>query len=315
VLLLVGLAVTSCSSGADVGTVERGGPDAPAGVSVTAALPVGELDLVLGTPVQRVAQEELDGPDDLVAPDDASIVTIGASLDALSGPGFLLGLPGAEPEVATLRLVGEDQTYDLPAPYAVAGRGVSAGRRTWSTVVTGDGSGLSLEVGYDGVVQRFDLATGDRDAGLAEGLYGLDRDAAETPWPTTGWGGGIDELTVLGGASVLRTPWAGGLGWAGAGHLWSVVAVEARIPRLQLGGRRFSTARSEVAVTLDGLGPVEPGPATLDLATSLGEQLVFDSTADAPLVLSVEGTLDVSPFDGRGTEREVRVGQSLDLGA
>lgn len=140
-----------------------------------------------------------------------------------------------------------------------------------STVVSLGGEGglsdITVEVTYEGVTQVLSVASGEVDAGAAQGLYD------EVPRLETGCSQTEDRCRFA--AADAAAPWrprsatfttsqvalhthTPELGWAGEGKRWATVSVDAvATPEVEnaAGGRR-PVARAETpAMTLDGIAP------------------------------------------------------------
>lgn len=187
------------------------------GASVT--LPTGRLLIRSAEPVDGAGADETRSREAVGAPAGTVLVPITWQYDTWASDrmdGILA--PRTTPKID---LVSGSERYRLPPPQREAESGES-----FYVVVEGDGAERSLEIDFDGVVQSIDLATGRRDKGDAEGLYGIKdaklkrRTCGEEDWfnkdkPT-------DRVNAEFSCSLIGpvlTPYAAGE-WAPDGSVW-----------------------------------------------------------------------------------------------
>ncbi|MFD1249939.1 hypothetical protein ACFQ3F_19235 [Nocardioides ginsengisoli] len=194
---------------------------ADSGNESVVALPIGRLEISLGTPTRKLAADDTSQLEELTAPAGSAFVPITWQYDAKTFGDYAQYLDTDASPV--IDLVASGASYRLPAPQT-SGQGAES----FYVLVTGDGQKPSLKVGYDGVVQTVDLTTGDHEAGPAAPLY----DLGSPKDKLSPCGGPVDYGRKLVGNGTfsctvgqpVRLPYAGD-SWAPEGKSWLAVTV------------------------------------------------------------------------------------------
>lgn len=200
------------------------------GAPVSLTLPIGRLEVYLGTPTRTLRSADTLEPDTVEAPEGETFVPITWQYDAASF-GDLTDYLGDGIETAPkVAFVADGASYRLPAPEA---RG--EGAESFYVLVEGDGRDVSLKVDFDGVTQSLDLRTGERDTGAAAPLYDLDVKAgrarscaADTKYDRSGPGKTPTFACTI--TPVLRLPYAAGQ-WAPEGSSWLTTTITTTLSR------------------------------------------------------------------------------------
>lgn len=254
-------------------------------------LPVGRLDLRVGEPVQRLERDETRERVEQQAPEGGRLVPVAWRLDADVVAAYrpLFG----EKQPLTVELVADGTSYTLAPPYD----GRSDSIDFFYVAVEGEAEELELAVTYDGVTQTVDLRTGERDEGVAEGLYRLDkaadRPSAETSaCPTNGW---IDDPTIIVNLSCsigepVTVPYVAGE-WAEEGSTFVTMLLSTTL----LGYQKVNLEGGSAIYTIDSTKDLtrlggERATRTLGPYSEAGVSsgaLVFDVSGKVPDKLSV----------------------------
>ncbi|WP_134764908.1 hypothetical protein [Nocardioides sp. 1609] len=196
--------------GTDTTTVE--------GVEFDVVVPSGAFTFTVGEPVT-------DLPDDVDAPADDDTQYVGLAWEpAGPAPEFGPVLHGTDPEVATVTVDrgGSDLDVTLLGPPELDG---TANGVAWVPV---DGDAGRLAVDYDGLTQTFDLTTGERAPGPADGFY-TDTPTLRGDCPAQGpgrAGDGLQFTVTCAVPAVASVPYVAGRGWvADAGTTFLVADV------------------------------------------------------------------------------------------
>ncbi|WP_157537137.1 hypothetical protein [Nocardioides sp. Root190] len=189
------------------------------------ALPIGRLEVSMGE-----ASTELDANDTrqlepVTAPENSAFVPITWQYDAGTFGDYADYLDTDTRPV--IDLVADGAKYRLPSPESTG-----EGAESFYVLVTGDladAKEATLSVEFDDVIQTVDLATGDREAGLAAPLYELKPRKERTASCTNQAEFDLPKLARLGDFSCNITrsadiPYAGGA-WAPEGTAWRVVTI------------------------------------------------------------------------------------------
>ena len=287
------------------------------GTEAEVRVPAGGITFTVGKPVSEVAEDQTSDLQGRRAPDDGSFVPLRWQIDDTALPSYALVM-ATQPEPITLDLVAGDETIQV-SPNLASERGPVY------VAVPGDGEKVSLEVGYDGVTQFVDAASGDREEGLAAPLYDLPEAPGPAPdCPARGW---LDDpqidyrVTCTVGAHVVL-PYLPELGWAAEARSWVIVATEVYLRDVTwqpVGGGpavEYDVLSGADASTLDGSTPVE-----LLEETSNGERTlvreIFEADQGGPLELEVgrdyELRVDGSPAGAHPDPLEVALRQVVPL--
>lgn len=130
-------------------------------------------------------------------------------------------LHGTDPEPAPVRISQGDTTGEVTELGADT-TGGNANGVVWVSV--DPDADLTLEVEYDGLVQTFDLASGERQPGPADAFYddtGTVR--VDCPDGTSEADQGFDYTITCDLADVAAVPYVAGQGWAADGETWLVL--------------------------------------------------------------------------------------------
>lgn len=209
-----------------------------------------------GTYVFTVAEPRTELPDDVDSPagadSGATYVGIAWRPDG-NAPEFGPVLHGTESLPAPVRVVQGDTEVEVtelgPQPEGFNANGV-----VWVEVADG-GPGPELEVEYDGLVQTFDLTSGEREPGPADGFYD-DTGTARVECRGAAPGGSDWRLQVgCDVTDVASVPYVAEHGWAEEGRTWLVLGVTLS-PRDLTPAGRSTTADYEV---LDQQGSIGSG--------------------------------------------------------
>ncbi|AKU16028.1 hypothetical protein [Luteipulveratus mongoliensis] len=288
---------------AEAGQVIRGGLTDVSGRSRPVLLPLGQVDVTVSEPVESVPEgASVDAPR---APWGGSFVGVSWETGYMGGFPTWATVPlGMAPVQPHVHLVVGGHRYPVPG----ASGGDIVGRRketihgegkAW-IAVDGEPKQPVIEIEYDGVTQRVDIATGRRESGRAAPLYSLDRQGAHfrtCPAPRiSGLGGVLSVDAKCGVATPLRLPYVSGLGWAKPGREWAVINASVSLPsdgewRAAAGSgpaADYDLEPVSTTFTLDGRAP-RPTPELKDAA--------FDATRGTGSVV-----FDV-PVNGTGTLR------------
>jgi hypothetical protein len=225
--LVAGLALGGCSDD------EASGDDVVAGTASTevagevarVVVPTGTLSVVVGDPLDgAVPAGRAEDGEDHAATDGRSWVPVSWSFDPLAAfPGQ--AVVSQQPQRTDVALQDADgDAVELPAPYTVDGAAIGDSATSVFYVATSDPTTLRLDVTYDGLTQRLDVATGEVEAGAAAPLY-TEATGAQ------GLDCGDGQRVRSGGAraridcdlAVERVPYLPGTGWAADGRSYAVL--------------------------------------------------------------------------------------------
>ena len=232
-------------------------------------VPGTAVDLQVGRPVREMDQ----GLVDLGADRDWSDT---AAVRADNGAGLVPVSWAARPvnnsagqevgeQQIDIRLVAGNTRLELARGTGRELATEASGRETSSLVAVDAGDELAVEVTFDGVTQRLDVATGELDRGAAQGL------AARPPRPdapcpdsrpcqlrTDGaWRPHARAATLTTGPLVPYA-WDDELGWADEGRHWSGVVVRPSLTSYvvdRAGTPRTVTDVGDLSLRLDGQAP------------------------------------------------------------
>ncbi|WP_193607346.1 hypothetical protein [Nocardioides lijunqiniae] len=310
-LLAVGLAVAALVLGILVWNAAAGEPTVeadvgeklplrsqPYGREVTVKLPGSDVTVRVGDPVQTLGHElldvEYDDPtwdeqQDLVAPEDGSLVTASWRVQALGG---FAREPDSNP--IEIRLLVDDQRVDLDSVVVGDTSDAISALDPTSVAVGVEGQpaadDLVVEVEYDGHTQTAHIGSGEVDAGVAQALYDASNDfspgcaqvqdtCAMRAAPGSRYRPRRATFTAT---NVTLYPYDATLGWADEGSVWAGV-------RLQLfgadsvedaaGGYWSVRRQSAPRVSLDGADPVRREGLEASTFDSHG-RVVFQVDAD-----------------------------------
>ena len=268
------------------------------GTRASVKVPLGTILIRAEEPVTQVAADETRELQPLEAPPGMSFVPITWQYDSWSAGEYDPYLDTTE--VPTVDLLADGEPYRLPSPDRKEEDGES-----FYVLVDGDATDRSLEIEFDGVVQRVDLVSGQREEGRAEPLYDLDDVGLRLkPCDTADWFDTADSAAQLSCdyRGPVMLPYAGGE-WAEPGRQWLAISLETHMRGYALagpegGGAQYNAQSIETEVLLDGQEPVHaistgdtndvcPVPGTGDC--NFSKHLIFDVPADEePEEITVE---------------------------
>ncbi|WP_435770222.1 hypothetical protein [Nocardioides sp. SYSU DS0651] len=277
------------------------------GTESTIALPLGELEVLVGEPADSLSAEETRQLEAIDAPEGTSFVPITWQYDSGTfGDYDDYLLSDATP---VIDLVSRGASYRLPAPEASG-----SGSESFYVLVDGRGEDASLEVEFDGVTQTVDLRTGKREADRAKPLYRLkprsERTRACTPFAT--FGTGEDDAPRRApdySCTVTRTarlPYAAGA-WAEPGRSWLVVTAKTSLRRYDRIAADFKSGAIYFAGSVESefrLGRMKPAEVIVDRERTACPDparggcvttyhLVFDVPEDPPMRLRIKQVYDM----------------------
>jgi len=231
-LLLLAPALGACGgdSGIEVGNIVPAADDAQFaghGTESEVALPIGRLEITAAEPVTTIAADDTLQVAKVEAPEGSAFVPITWQYDAATF-GALDGYLSTDTS-PVIDLVADGAPYRIPAPPRSG-----EGSESFYVLVSGSGRDLRLDVGFDGVTQQVDLATGEVDQGRAAPLYDAAKPRTKrfpcSPDVT------FDRTTLRAPdftCTVTRPvdlPYAGDA-WAPDGHTWRIVTVRTTLSR------------------------------------------------------------------------------------
>ncbi|UMG91010.1 hypothetical protein [Nocardioides sp. TF02-7] len=218
-------------------------------------MPVGELVVHSGEPLDTAAAEDTRDLVELAAPEGATLVPITWQYDQLSKGRFDAYLGTGATPVVTLVTEGSEQRLPTPDQDADA--------ESFYVVVDGDADERRLEVEFDGVTQTVDLRTGKRKVGAAAPLYdvpagGLRHRSCDDDQV---FGAGVLAQFTCDVDGPALLPYAGGV-WAPKGKSWLVVSVTTRLRGYSVatgpaGAANYVADSLKGSVWLDGRAPAQ----------------------------------------------------------
>ncbi|MEX0429020.1 hypothetical protein AB3X52_15440 [Nocardioides sp. DS6] len=267
--VVLALLTTACGAGGDehvvrAGTVAAAAPAASIqGTDYRIMLPSGRLTVTVTDPVTEVASRQSADHARLLAPSGARLRGVQWTLDPAAGPAYLgnyalfmanevaSDVVGKSAPVS-LRLVVDGQRVPLSTKETdeeesedSGGGGTSSPPGVWAAIPSGH---ATLEVEYDGLVQRVDLASGTVDRGAASSL--------SDPQPAAAEGSCESSRPWLNCYSIEAQafPYVGGHGWARPGRTWLVVDLgtdpdDVSMSRVTVAGRRPVTQLDTIPTT------------------------------------------------------------------
>ncbi|GAA4685611.1 hypothetical protein [Nocardioides nanhaiensis] len=284
-------------------------------------VPTGRLEVRAGEPTAQVEGDATRAREAVVAPEGSVLVplTWRYLTDVLDAAASVFGAP----QELGVTLVAEGERYPLVPP---AEDRSASDEDEFYVAVAGDGQDLELELAYAGVTQTLDLRTGERESGVAQGLYPLQgfevrtRECPDRDWaPDDAPLGQLYFYCTV--TNPLVTPFRQGA-WAEEGTSFAVVGVTSTLEGYLLPGAdglssaTYAVASSRSTTRLGGERPLEVdtaerGPATVtDFLTfevrgrvpgqiSVGRRIELTrelarGVIDAPDTLSVEARGDVA---------------------
>lgn len=293
-------------------------------VQVQVGQPVEEIDTALVDLSEAEGGEEAQRSDEPVhGADGTRLVPVTWSVRPRAGSTAEIQQVPIE-----IRLVAGDRSVELASGTPEDLRSPSGETNLPSSLVGVDeGTELSVEVDFDGGIQTLDVASGELDTGVADGLYSptraIDPGCGEytsrchlsTVDPDARWRVEPGEATITTGNLAIHA-YDVELGWAPQGRRWATTTVRTGSPsgaKNSAGDFRSIREEGRLAITLDGAKPRRT--SGLDQASGIGSRagaVVFAIDADAtPHELMVEQDLTL---DGSQPPRTVpmRITLSLD---
>ncbi|MBM9460746.1 hypothetical protein JK386_12600 [Nocardioides sp. zg-536] len=281
------------------------------GRSVTVKVPGSEVMVRVGAPVDTLGHElleveyadpEWDEQQDLVAPEDGSLVPVSWKVRGLGG----FAVEG-DPKPVEVRLVVGEQRVDLAtivrgdldsSADGIAPPSVAVGIEGRPSV-----EDLAVEVEYDGLTQTADVESGEIEAGVAEALYDenhtFSTGCADAPSPCAFTAADPDSPLRPRRAAVTASdltlyPYDAELGWADEGTSWASVQLQlfgADTVENAAGDAWFPTRLSAPVVTLDGAEPARREGLTASSRHVVGRAVFAVDTDAKPRELVVEQVL------------------------
>ena len=180
--------------------------------------------------------------------------------------------------------------------FALGDRGDAAGHY----VPAADGTkaaDVTLSVELGGVTQTVRGDGSDRDAGVAESLYGL-----EAPTKAGACRAAISPASLTGTPQcrwgTVRLPYVHDLGWAEQGQEWLVLNLDIRLDEVRRGAATFEAGAQQETVQVAGKAPART-LASRQVATALQTQTAFAvpageaQTIDFRRTVATEGAGDL----------------------
>jgi hypothetical protein len=186
-----------------------------------------------------------------------------------------------------VELVADSERFSLTPPDS------GAGKTAQYVAVGGNADDLGLEVTYDGLTQTVDVATGERESGVAERLYDLAgkelriKDCPIKKWftdPTRLLAYECKYMTAVPSPYVANT-------WVEKGQTWLAVTVATNLVNYAIGQLNGSIASYEVVAneersTIDGAAPLGTLREKVDGGAAFGV-VVFDIKGELPDTMRV----------------------------
>lgn len=269
--LIVGIGLSGCGGGehASAGSVVRT-ENAPHGTTATLVAPSGTARVTVGKPVRTVEKDQASDLTEHQAPDGGAFVPVTWAWTFTTG--FPLTNVGASDHPATISLIAGGTSYHLDT---IGGTFGTALPEYVAVPTTKD---LKIGLTYDGLTQTFDVASGKRDAGVAEALYDPQQQTIDCG---QGWQASIAITAPMDcRLQVATLPWAGS--WATSGHEYVVVGADIRPDPLEIhqGSHyaRYDVRSVTDTSTVDGVGARQP----LQQDPSAAYAMTGTSTFDVP---------------------------------
>lgn len=295
------------------------------GTPSSLVLPIGRLEVFLGEPTESVAARDTLQLEAATAPEGSTFVPITWQYDAATF-GDYASYVGSD-ETPKVTLLADQAAYQLPAPETTG-----EGGESFYVLVSGSAKELELAVTYDGVEQRVDLITAERETGDAARLYDLDPVSTKT----RACEDGADFHGTKGFADYrcrytrpIRLPYADGT-WAEPGRTFLALTVTTSVRRFDImgaipgSGAIYVPAAVRSTFALDGTKPVAAVQDTTDTCPDLTSggctgryALVFDVPEDQrSSSLSLDQTFDLllgSRWGGFDEAEQLDLDVSVDL--
>ncbi|MFC5730957.1 MULTISPECIES: hypothetical protein [Nocardioides] len=186
------------------------------GTETEVVLPSGQLTFTVTEPRESVPAEDAEDDADHDAPEGSAYIGLGWQHTG-PAPAFGPVLHGTTPQSAEVRLRAGEEGRDV---FTVDTQSTS-GESAWVLVPVGDQSAV-LEIEYDGLVQELDLATGEVDAGVAQGLYDVRTATVDCPDQRGEPGAALSYTIACRTSPATVTPYVADLGWSAEGASWLV---------------------------------------------------------------------------------------------
>jgi hypothetical protein len=225
--LVLAVALGGCGSSGDD---EASLLPAPQGLSLQGnefevMLPSGQFTFTATDTRREVTEDEAADGESHEAPDGQHYLGLNWVWEG-SSPAFAKLNRDQPPQVATVSVVAGEREVSV---FELDTQATGSGDPAW--VLVPDDAEARLHVTYDGHTQTVDLASGEVDAGVAEGFYELGDTGygADCPDQGPGTASGRDgwQYQIRGGVGeVFPVPYVAGLGWASPGQTWLLTPVE-----------------------------------------------------------------------------------------
>ncbi|WP_183092555.1 hypothetical protein [Nocardioides stalactiti] len=195
------------------------------GRRTTITMPVGRLLVWTEDPVESAGADETRTRQTVDAPAGAVLVPITWQYDPWAS-NRLDGIVDTS-DTPRINLVTETESYRVPPPE----RDAEGNAESFYVVADGDAEERTLEIEFDGVTQTLDLASGERDEGIAAALYDIEDDqlkktsCTDEKWFDPRYVSADFTCNTVG---PVITPYAAGE-WAPEGSVWLAVTLTTRM--------------------------------------------------------------------------------------
>ena len=256
------------------------------------------------------------------APDGQQYLGLQWDWEGMTGPVFSVLNRDQPPLAATVSVVASEQEVSV---FELDTQAASPGDRAW--VLVPDEADARLQVTYDGHTQTVDLASGEVDAGVAEGFYGIGDVGYAPDCPDQGPGNasGRDgwqyriECTV---GEVYAVPYVAGLGWAAEGQTWLLAPVQ--LAAWEFGfavgdeSTRYRVDDEEESVSVAGGGDPETLQHAGETPGRFETVYAVPVPAEGPWVLDVTHSYDLTRdglAPGAPASKQLRYHSTLTIGS
>lgn len=314
-LVLVGVATAACSDDDaeqldqyDVVATDAGAPAADGPVT-SVTVPTGTFDLVVSAPSRQIGDQR--------APDGASLVRVTSLFHDADVRSDVFALAGRGDAARSVDLQLEVDGTAYPVGLIRAGNHDPAPPEVVPTDVLvvvqeapDDVDEVRLLVGYDGLVQSLDAATGERLPGPADALYGVPEEVAPGPSVSCAGGRFLDDagnatLKVCRVGDARRLPYVPDLGWAEPGRAWLLLTMKTQLPPFRSEGTTVGVERVLTQTSMRGRSaskvltstPVDDTGATTTLLVFDVPDAASNPTMDVDLFYSF-GLVEGEAFRG-----------------
>lgn len=306
VCLVAGAALlTACGDG-EAATGDRvvvgAGSAELTGDEIPVVIPTGQFVVTVGEPTDTVPADDADDGEAHTAPEGFHYVGLGWR-PAGTAPVAGVVLGDSDPQPATVTVSGAERETAVTELAMDPADGPANGL-AW--VLLDADQPAELAVAYDGLTQTFDLESGDREPGPADGFYDLTATPVDCPADGPGRGAPGWQYSVECQVSpVTAVPYVAGRGWADQGRTWLTfdLSLSPSSFRWSAGGGPSEPAAlyrvdaQAGAVTLDGTEAevLAEGDLAGDAYTAT---YAVDAPAGEPAELEISRTYDLTRQKG-----------------